>query len=144
MVVITDSMDMDLGSLCEMMKDRVDWRAAVHGVAKSWTWRLNSNNEVLPWENVIKKSQIVLTFLDAFGKLVTCSIHNKTLLVEHNLLGSSDHWRINNCCFKGLFIFLLFFLIVVDFIIHWNETAMGLHVFPIPVPPPTSLSNRSL
>ena len=40
--------------------------------------------------------------------------------------------------------FLLFFFIVVDFVIHWNETAMGLHVFPIPIPPPTSLSTRSL
>ena len=29
-----------------------------------------------------------------------------------------------------------FFFIVVDFVIHWNETAMGLHVFPIPIPPP--------
>ena len=27
---------------------------------------------------------------------------------------------------------------MVDFVIHWNETAMGLHVFPIPIPPPTS------
>ena len=27
---------------------------------------------------------------------------------------------------------------------HWNELAMGLHVFPIPIPPPTSLSTRSL
>ena len=37
-----------------------------------------------------------------------------------------------------------FFFIVVDFVIHWNETAMGSHVFPIPIPPPTSLSTRSL
>ena len=37
-----------------------------------------------------------------------------------------------------------FFFIVVDFAIHWNETAMGLHVFPIPIPPPTSLSTQSL
>ena len=36
-----------------------------------------------------------------------------------------------------------FFLFVVNFVIHWNETAMGLHVFPIPIPPPTSLSTRS-
>ena len=27
---------------------------------------------------------------------------------------------------------------------HWHETAMGLHVFPIPIPPHTSLSTRSL
>ena len=36
------------------------------------------------------------------------------------------------------------FLFVVNFVIHWNETAMGLHVFPILVPRPTSLSTRSL
>ena len=40
--------------------------------------------------------------------------------------------------------FFFFFLFVVDFVIHWNETAMGLHGFPIPFPPPTSLSTRSL
>ena len=39
---------------------------------------------------------------------------------------------------------LSFFLFVVNFVIHWNETAMGLHVFPIPIPPPTSLSTHSL
>ena len=42
------------------------------------------------------------------------------------------------------FYFILFFLFVVDFVIHWNETAMGLHVFPIPIPPPTSLEETSM
>ena len=42
-----------------------------------------------------------------------------------------------------LFIYL-FILFVVNFVIHWNESAMGLHVFPIPIPSPTSLSTRSL
>ena len=37
---ITDSMDMGLGGLREMVMDREDWRSAVHGVAKSRT-RLN-------------------------------------------------------------------------------------------------------
>ena len=34
---ITDSKDMNLGKLWEMVRDREAWHAAVHGVPKSWT-----------------------------------------------------------------------------------------------------------
>ena len=34
---ITDAMDMNLGKLQEIVRDREAWHAAVHGVAKSWT-----------------------------------------------------------------------------------------------------------
>ena len=34
---ITDSMDMGLGELQDLVMDREAWRAVVHGFAKSWT-----------------------------------------------------------------------------------------------------------
>ena len=34
---ITDSMDMSLSEVRELVMDREAWRAAIHGIAKSWT-----------------------------------------------------------------------------------------------------------
>ena len=42
---ITDSMDMSLSKLREMVKDRENWRVAVHGIAESeLTEQLNNNS----------------------------------------------------------------------------------------------------
>ena len=46
---ITDSMDMSLSKLQELMMDREAWRAAVHVVSKSWT-RLSDWTELLSKE----------------------------------------------------------------------------------------------
>ena len=43
---ITDSKDMSLSKLWEMVKDRETWPAAVHGVTKSWTWLSNRTTQL--------------------------------------------------------------------------------------------------
>ena len=64
------------------------------------------------------------------------------------LTGDSDSgqnkWSGEKRTSTFIFFSVFFFLFVVNFVIHWNQSAMGLHVFPIQIPPPNSLSTHSL
>ena len=54
---ITDSMDMRLSKLREIVKDWEAWHAPVHGVTKSWTQQLNNKNN----ERSHNPSKVTLT-----------------------------------------------------------------------------------
>ena len=53
---ITDSMDMSLSKLLEMVKDREAWHAAVHGVTKSWTGL--HNNTIVKSFGIVDETEV--------------------------------------------------------------------------------------
>ena len=56
---ITDSMDMNLSKLREMVKDREAWHATVHGFTKSWT-RLSNQTTTIAIKGEIDSNTIIV------------------------------------------------------------------------------------
>ena len=67
---VTDSMDMSLSKLWEMVKDRDAWCAAVHEVIKSWTWLSNRTTATTlnraTWKKTLTQASLqMLMYLEA-------------------------------------------------------------------------------
>ena len=130
-------------------------RAYPNSCPLSWWCHPNISSSVVPFSSALNLSQHQGIF-----KWVNSS-HEVAKALEFQLQHQSFQWspRTDLLYFYLLLFFasewciLFFFLlvggkllynIVVGFVIHWHESAMDIHVFPIPITPPTSLSTWSL
>ena len=64
-------MDMSLSELRELVMDREAWRAAIHGVAKSWT-RLSDWTELIYYIILVHKIYFIDKQFDVYQDQVTC------------------------------------------------------------------------
>ena len=115
---ITDSMDMGLGELRELVIDREAWRAVVHGVTKSWT-RLNDWTELNWIFHRVYIPQLLYPFICQWAsRLLPCLSYCKCAAVTMGYMYLFQFWFCRDICLGvGLLSHMVVFRLML---LRWN------------------------